>query len=283
MTRKSGFTLIELLVVIAIISILAAIIFPVFAKAKESAYRSSDMTSLNSIRTALQLYRADQAAYPPQLLGYVSLYQTGPNAGQVIPANQYQGALYPRRLDSYKVLVPALNGNALVDTTNAVWPEPDGRPVGTAPILDLDHNGQIDGADDLSNARQAYGPTSGFYMSTSPYVTSNAGNAAQFYAVSGYETNQVKTPSGPVTELRYTLFWTGWGLLGGGNTSDDPRQLGYQDPAETTVVTWDSYFRDYDTAFNATHAKRDIVLFLGGSARAYDSADLASRSYRVMP
>jgi prepilin-type N-terminal cleavage/methylation domain-containing protein len=55
MTRKSGFTLIELLVVIAIISILAAIIFPVFAKAKESALRSSDMTSMNSIRTALQL------------------------------------------------------------------------------------------------------------------------------------------------------------------------------------------------------------------------------------
>ncbi|MBV9866064.1 MAG: prepilin-type N-terminal cleavage/methylation domain-containing protein, partial [Abitibacteriaceae bacterium] len=38
---KSGFTLIELLVVIAIIAILAAILFPVFAKARENARRTS--------------------------------------------------------------------------------------------------------------------------------------------------------------------------------------------------------------------------------------------------
>ncbi len=37
MTRRSGFTLIELLVVIAIIAILAAILFPVFARAREKA------------------------------------------------------------------------------------------------------------------------------------------------------------------------------------------------------------------------------------------------------
>src|SRR5690606_39005284 len=40
-SRKEGFTLIELLVVIAIISILAAILFPVFARARESARRAS--------------------------------------------------------------------------------------------------------------------------------------------------------------------------------------------------------------------------------------------------
>ena len=39
-THRSGFTLIELLVVIAIIAILAAILFPAFAKARESARRA---------------------------------------------------------------------------------------------------------------------------------------------------------------------------------------------------------------------------------------------------
>ena len=72
MSRRNAFTLIELLVVIAIIGILSAIIFPVFARMKDSAYKSGDLTNMNSIRTALQLYRADQGAYPPTLLGYAS-------------------------------------------------------------------------------------------------------------------------------------------------------------------------------------------------------------------
>ncbi len=43
--RKSGFTLIELLVVIAIIAILAAILFPVFARAREAAGRRPARTT----------------------------------------------------------------------------------------------------------------------------------------------------------------------------------------------------------------------------------------------
>ena len=47
--RKSAFTLIELLVVIAIIAILAAILFPVFARARENARRSSCQSNLKQI------------------------------------------------------------------------------------------------------------------------------------------------------------------------------------------------------------------------------------------
>ena len=67
MRRRNGFTLIELLVVIAIIAILAAIIFPVYAQAKKGAYKSSDLSNMNTLRTALQLYRTDQGCLPARL------------------------------------------------------------------------------------------------------------------------------------------------------------------------------------------------------------------------
>jgi len=54
-----GFTLIELLVVIAIIAILAAILFPVFAQAREKARQTSCMSNLRQIGTAALMYAQD--------------------------------------------------------------------------------------------------------------------------------------------------------------------------------------------------------------------------------
>jgi len=59
MLRKRGFTLIELLVVIAIIGILAAMVFPVFARARESARRAVCLSNMKNINLALQMYLAD--------------------------------------------------------------------------------------------------------------------------------------------------------------------------------------------------------------------------------
>ncbi|HAH86138.1 MAG TPA: hypothetical protein DCL60_02060 [Armatimonadetes bacterium] len=57
--ENRGFTLIELLVVIAIIAILAAILFPVFAKAREKARQTACASNLKQIVTAWQMYAQD--------------------------------------------------------------------------------------------------------------------------------------------------------------------------------------------------------------------------------
>lgn len=59
MRVRNGFTLIELLVVIAIIAILAAILFPVFLRAKETGRQAKCTANLMNISRALQMYRDD--------------------------------------------------------------------------------------------------------------------------------------------------------------------------------------------------------------------------------
>ncbi len=57
--QKKAFTLIELLVVIAIIAILAAILFPVFAQAKEAAKKTADLSNVKQLATATAIYLND--------------------------------------------------------------------------------------------------------------------------------------------------------------------------------------------------------------------------------
>ncbi len=64
-SKSHGFTLIELLVVIAIISILASILFPVFARARENARRTSCLSNLKQMGLAMMQYTQDyDETYP---------------------------------------------------------------------------------------------------------------------------------------------------------------------------------------------------------------------------
>jgi prepilin-type N-terminal cleavage/methylation domain-containing protein/prepilin-type processing-associated H-X9-DG protein len=70
-SRRSGFTLIELLVVIAIIAILAAILFPVFAQAREKARAISCVSNMKQISTAIMMYIQDyDETFPLYSAGY---------------------------------------------------------------------------------------------------------------------------------------------------------------------------------------------------------------------
>lgn len=90
-TRKA-FTLIELLVVIAIIAILAAILFPVFAKAREKARQTSCLSNLRQLGTATLMYAQDYDELYPQSYQDVS---SGVGSVHQIPLT------WPNRIERY--------------------------------------------------------------------------------------------------------------------------------------------------------------------------------------
>ena len=88
----AGFTLIELLVVIAIIAILAAILFPVFARVRQKGYQASCQSNLKQIALAILAYADDYEGYGP--LSHASgCYQDQANPGINAPGGFCNSAL----------------------------------------------------------------------------------------------------------------------------------------------------------------------------------------------
>lgn len=101
---RAAFTLIELLVVIAIIAILAAILFPVFARARENARRSSCQSNLKQIALGFIQYTQDYDELLPNSQDGGAAVTAAPNvswnyfsggAGAVNNFDMSKGAVYP--------------------------------------------------------------------------------------------------------------------------------------------------------------------------------------------
>lgn len=102
---KRGFTLIELLVVVAIIAILAAILFPVFARARENARRASCQSNLRQIGLTLAQYTQDyDERYPYDEFAIISNGDTNDDPTNGVFGDSFApgfGLRWTQRIQSY--------------------------------------------------------------------------------------------------------------------------------------------------------------------------------------
>lgn len=93
MKKFKAFTLVELLVVIAIIAILAAILFPVFAQAKEAAKKTASLSNTKQLGTAILMYLGDNDDVLPPAYYYNS--PNGPGSLDDSGINHWSGVVQP--------------------------------------------------------------------------------------------------------------------------------------------------------------------------------------------
>ena len=132
-----GFTLIELMVVIVILGILAGLIIPKIMGRPEEARRMKAKVQIESMETALKLYKLDNGSYPTTEQGLQALVEA-PSVGQLAKAWREGGYLEKGKVpkdpwgNEYVYLCPGIHGDCDLSSYG-----PDGEPGGEGEDEDI--------------------------------------------------------------------------------------------------------------------------------------------------
>jgi len=200
-TARRAFTLIELLVVIAIIAILAAILFPVFAQAREKARAISCLSNMKQLGTAFQMYLQD---FDERVL---PRYSACPSTG---PVNKTQhlwtDTLQPYIKNKQIFICPSASNSYYCDQ----WTQWDSSidPHNTRGYLSIGYNQTIsgwyyitaDGCGDmiLPQLASIYAPTKNVMFSESPPGDLAAGYRGYLFGNTGLNVPYTTTSAGSI-------------------------------------------------------------------------------------
>ena len=106
---RRGFTLIELLVVIAIIAILAAILFPVFAKAREKARQTACLSNVKQLMLGIKMYVQDYDEVNP----YMRINLDGWSGGMTGGVARYPGCVTGYFVPWFQAVMPYVKNTQL--------------------------------------------------------------------------------------------------------------------------------------------------------------------------
>ncbi|MCH7903697.1 MAG: prepilin-type N-terminal cleavage/methylation domain-containing protein [Armatimonadetes bacterium] len=289
--RKKAFTLIELLVVIAIIAILAAILFPVFAQAKESAKNTALLSNVKQIGTAHMLYAADyddlwsptMASHPilPIDLGWQDLVQpymrnydivTHPKRDPIIEGTIYTTWL---RLQDMALVPRAFTSGASIPATNGYWLGvhlgQDVRYTGIAGFVNLDNSRP----DWLKRIHHPSLSTSGIEDVSGTAMVFEGNNWDVWWAVMGTFGD---LSGGP---MRWCVKWVpvGWNRNGNDYGWAGPNTL--TRPVDRRDGTWCAVARGR-TTFVATDTSARSTDVRGYFYEGHE-ANQSGRSWKVLP
>jgi prepilin-type N-terminal cleavage/methylation domain-containing protein/prepilin-type processing-associated H-X9-DG protein len=184
---KAGFTLIELLVVIAIIAILASILFPVFARARENARRSSCQSNLKQIGLGLLQYSQDYDEKGPRT--WFGIDRDASGAGG---RYKWMDAIYPY-VKSEQLFTCPSDSLGVLPTANKAYKFHDGNPA--------NGSGYDYGSYGANNAYYDIGPTQ-----TPPFS-----RAISIASIEAPATTVWVAETGPTATQGYAPFEFGWG------------------------------------------------------------------------
>jgi len=245
--RRAGFSLIELLTVIAIIAILAALIFPAAGSVRRRAQMSQVISNLHAVQTSLGIYKLDEHGYPPTL-GPAIFQQSSSQGNTTTEVN----GLFPEYLKD--------------------------KGAYTSPASDI-QNPELSYPVSLPASQKPGGAY--FGMVGSPPGTINdpilSSKGAMMY---GWDTMdghvfQGTGSSTPVYVMHYSRYRTF-----DRNDPDYKRQLGFRNPPEDTVVTWNDTFVQKDG--NDVPLSGDyLVLFLNGTVKKFSVAQAKAVNLQI--